>query len=242
MNDLRKCTAEFIGTFYLCFVGISAIICTHPPISKEYGLLGIALAHGLALSVVVCAFGGLSGAHFNPAITLGMIATRKICPFLAIKYIFSQLSGATLAAFICKSVFDTGAVQMAKLGIPLPGEGVETVTVLLIEFLLTFLLMTAIFGVAMDPRGKAVSIGGFAIGLTVTSNILAADSLTGASMNPARSLGPALILGHWEHHGLYWIAPIAGSIAAALLYDRFLLPTDDRPANDENSSDEEAAS
>ena len=241
VENLRKCVAEAIGTFYFCFAGIASLICIEAPINMDYGLLGVALAHGLALSVAVCTFGGLSGAHFNPAVTCGMLVTRRICPFLAIKYILSQLAGATLAALVCKTAFDAAAVGSAKLGIPLPAEGVDTGIVLLIEFVCTFLLVTAIFGVAVDERGKAVSIGGFAIGLTVTFNILAAGALTGASMNPARSLGPALVHGHWEHHALYWIAPIAGAIVAALLCDRFLLKEDATPATDQGSGGEEAA-
>ncbi len=254
MNDMRKCVAEAIGTFYLCFAGIAAILCTQPDIGADYGLLGIALAHGLALSIAVCTFGGLSGAHFNPAVTCGMLVTKRIDLPLAIKYILAQLTGATLAAAICKLGFDAGAVKTANLGIPLPAAGVDTSTVLLIEFVCSFLLVISIFGVAVDERGKAVSIGGFAIGLTVTFNILAAGEITGASMNPARSFGPALVQADFQQHLLYWIAPVAGSIAAALLYDRFLLKEDEalaplpqetvghvEAAADQASSGEEAA-
>ena len=100
---------------------------------------------------------------------------------------------------------------------------VSTSVVLLVEFILTFLLVTAVFGTAVDERGKAVKIGGFAIGLTVTMDILAGGAVTGASMNPARSFGPALIQGHWDLHWCYWVAPIAGAVVAAMVYHHLIL-------------------
>jgi len=230
MKEIRQCIAEAIGTFFLCFAGISAILCNNAAIGSGAGIVGIALAHGLALSVAVNAFGGLSGAHFNPAVTLGMLTTRRIGAGLAIGYIVSQLIGATIAALICKSVFPADVVTAEKLGIPLPGKPFDGQIgiVLLVEFVLTFLLITAIFGTAVDERGKAVKIGGFGIGLTVTFDILAGGAITGASMNPARSFGPAILQGmvfdgiHW----CYWVAPIAGAVAGALLYHNVLLPDD----------------
>jgi aquaporin Z len=178
----------------------------------------------LALSVAVNAFGGISGAHFNPAVTIGMLATGRIKPPLAGAYIAAQLLGATLAALVCQGVFPAEAVDGAKLGIPLPGgQWVTTPVLLTVEFVLTFLLMTAIFGTAVDQRGQAVKIGGFGIGFAVTFDILAGGPITGASMNPARSFGPALIYGHFDLHLLYWIAPIVGAVAAALLYQHVLL-------------------
>ena len=228
MKETKQCVAEFIGTFYLCFAGIAAILSTQSPINSGAGIVGIALAHGLALSIAISAFGGLSGGHFNPAVTMGMLATGRIKVPLAVSYIAAQLLGATFAAYICKSVFPETAVNSAKLGIPLPGAWVDgdIVTVLLVEFVATFLLVTSVFGIAVDERGKAVKIGAFAIGLTVTFDILAAGAVTGASMNPARSFGPALLMRHWDFHWCYWVAPIAGGVSAALLYHHFLLPED----------------
>src|SRR4029450_13744004 len=102
-------------------------------------------------------------------------------------------------------------------------------TVLLVEFILTFLLITSVFGTAVDDRGKTVKIGAFGIGLTVAIDILAGGPITGASMNPARSFGPALIMGHWEWHWLYWVAPVLGGISAALFYHAFLLVAPEEP-------------
>ena len=229
MTTLRVLAAEALGTFYLCFAGIAAILCTQPPINAGGGLVAIALAHGLALSIAVNNFGGISGAHFNPAVTLGMLVTGRIKPALAILYIVAQLLGASIAALTCRDVFPMEAINAGMLGIPLPAAWASTGTIFCVEFVLTFLLVTSIFGTAIDERGKTVKIGGFGIGLTVAFDILAGGPITGASMNPARSFGPALVMGHWEWHWLYWVAPVLGGMAAALFYHAFLLVTPDEP-------------
>jgi aquaporin Z len=229
MTTLRVLAAEALGTFYLCFAGIAAILCTQPPINAGGGLVAIALAHGLALSIAVNNFGGISGAHFNPAVTLGMLVTGRIKPALAILYIVAQLLGASIAALTCRDVFPMEAINAGMLGIPLPAAWASTGTIFCVEFVLTFLLVTSIFGTAIDERGKTVKIGGFGIGLTVAFDILAGGPITGASMNPARSFGPALVMGHWEWHWLYWVAPVLGGMAAALFYHAFLLITPDKP-------------
>jgi MIP family channel proteins len=215
--------AEFIGTFFLCFAGIAAILGGTPAVGSGIGLVGIALAHGLALSVGVATFGGVSGAHFNPAVTVAFLAVGRIPPLTAGLYVIAQLAGATVAALICQAVFPAAAVAQANLGIPLPASWATTGTVLTVEFVLTFLLIIAIAGVAVETRGQGVKIGGFAIGLTVTFDILAGGPVTGASMNPARSFGPALVQGFWQWHWAYWVAPIAGAVVGALVYDRLIL-------------------
>jgi MIP family channel proteins len=216
--------AEAIGTFFLCFAGIGAIVSTSEPISSGAGLVGIALAHGLALSVAVSIFAGISGSHFNPAVTVGMLSTGRIEPPKAVLYIVAQLIGATVAALMCKMIYDPAAVLDAQLGIPLPPRtGVSVSVVLMTEFILTFLLMIAIFGTAVDERAPGMKLGGFAIGLTVAFDILAAGKITGASMNPARSFGPALIQGNFDWHWCYWVAPIAGAVVAAQFYQNVLL-------------------
>jgi MIP family channel proteins len=221
--SLRAPLAEFIGTFFLCFAGIAAILSNTPAVGGGLGIVGIALAHGLALSVAVNAFGGVSGAHFNPAVTTGMLVTGRISAPNAAIYVVAQCLGAVAAAAICKAAFPVDAVSAANLGIPLPAAWATTGVVLGVEFILTFLLMTAIFGTAVDERGKAVKIGAFGIGLTVTFDILAGGAVTGASMNPARSFGPALVQGYWAWHGFYWLAPIAGAVVAALVYEHLIL-------------------
>jgi MIP family channel proteins len=223
MSKMSAAVAEFVGTFFLCFAGIAAILGGTAAVGSNIGLVGIALAHGLALSVAVATFGGVSGAHFNPAVTVGMLATGRIAAPNAAVYVIAQLAGATAAALICRAAFPEAAVSQANLGIPLPAAWATTPTVLIVEFVLTFLLVTAIFGAAVDTRGQAVKIGAFAIGLTVTFDILAGGPVTGASMNPARSFGPALVQGFWDWHWAYWAAPIAGAVSGAVVYDRIIL-------------------
>src|SRR5215471_16033960 len=140
MANSKVLLAEALGTFYLCFAGIAAIICTGAQINDGGGLVAIALAHGLALSIAVNNFGGISGAHFNPAVTLAMVVTRRITPALAMLYIAAQLFGATIAALMCRGVFPAEAVNAAMLGIPLPAGWASTGTVLSVEIVLTFLL------------------------------------------------------------------------------------------------------
>lgn len=223
MKMFRPCLAEFLGTFYLCFAGIAAILSNTQAVGGMSGLLGIALAHGIALSVAVNVFGGESGAHFNPAVTAGFLVTGRIKPDLAVAYVIAQLAGATTAAGVCRVIFPAEAVAATTLGLPLPAPWASTGVILLAEFVMTYLLMTSIYGTAVDDRGRAVKIGGFGIGLTVAFDILAGGAVTGASMNPARSFGPALEMMHWEWHWAYWVAPIAGACAAALVYDHVLL-------------------
>src|SRR4051794_21903285 len=118
MTTTRVMLAELIGTFFLCFAGIAAIISTGAPIESGAGLVGVALAHGLALSIAVSIFGGVSGAHVNPAVTIGMLVTGRIRGDRAVQYILAQLAGAALAAWACKCFFPVDAVNAANLGIP----------------------------------------------------------------------------------------------------------------------------
>jgi len=222
MKTFRPCLAEFLGTFYLCFPGIAAILATKG-LDPAASLVVIALAHGLGLSLAISNFGGISGAHVNPAVTFGFLVTRRITPGLAGAYIVSQLLAATTAAGICRTIFPVDVVAAQHLGLPLPAPWASTGVVLGTEFVLTYLLMTSVFGTAVDERGRNVKIAGFGIGLTVAFDILAGGAVTGASMNPARSFGPALELMDFQWHWAYWIAPVAGACAAALVYEHVLL-------------------
>src|SRR3954469_5976658 len=234
MYTFKQLLAEAIGTFFLCFAGIGAIVATSEPINSGAGLVGIALAHGIALSIAVSIFAGIGGAHFNPAVTIGFLSTGRIAAPLAAMYILAQLVGATLAAAACNAIYPAAAVDAAKLGIPLPSEWVTTPILLLTEFILTFLLMSAIYGTAVDERAAPMKLGGFGIGLAVTFDILAAGTVTGASMNPARSFGPAFVpscgqkQSYFDWHWCYWAAPIAGAVAAAIIYEHVLLEADEK--------------
>src|SRR6266545_3026785 len=182
----RRAVAEFVGTFTLIFVGGGA------GIAAGSDIVAVALANGLAIGIMVTNLGHISGGHFNPAITLGFLATRRIAPSLAAVYWAAQIAGAIAAAAILRGLFPDrvfeGAVpHVASIEFFDAGKG------LVVEIVLTFFLVWAVFATAVDPRGAFKSIAGLAIGLTITIDILAAGPFTGAAMNPARAFGPQLV-------------------------------------------------
>ncbi len=219
----RACIAEAIGTFGLCFIGAGSIV-LNAKTGGAVGLIGIALAHGLILSVMISALGGVSGGHFNPAVTVGFLVTKKQDVGTGISYIISQLIGGTVAGLLLRAIFAAEVWQKVNLGTPMLGEGVSFGTGVLIEIVLTFFLVTAIWGTAVDDRKP--DIGGFGIGLTIAADILMGGPLTGASMNPARTFGPALAGGGFDNHLVYWIGPIIGAVIAAVLYNSILIKKD----------------
>ena len=212
----RQAIAEFIGTFALIFIGAGAIV-ADKVMGGTVGLTGIALAHGLAIATMVSALGAVSGGHFNPAVTFGFLVTRRIAVSSAAVYVAAQLLGAVVAAAILKGTAPAAAVAAVSLGTPALGNGTAFATGVVIEAVLTFFLVTAVFGTAVDPR--APKIGGFGIGLVVAMDIFMGGPLTGAAMNPARAFGPALVQGFWSDHLVYWIGPLLGGGVAALVYE-----------------------
>ena len=219
---LKQCVAELIGTFALIFIGVGAIYNNTP--ANGVGLLGVALAHGLTIAVMVSATGGISGGHLNPAVTFGLHAGGLIDLPKTIAYWVSQLLGASLAGFLLVSLLgnanQTGA-QIVANGTPDLASGISTGQGIVIEAVLTFFLVFVVYGSAVDSR--APKIGGLAIGLTVALDILFGGPLTGAAMNPARTFGPALASGHWANHSVYWIGPLFGGGTAGMIYGRFLM-------------------
>ena len=222
----RHFIAEFIGTFALVFVGGAAIIIGNA--TGAPSLVAVALAHGLVLSVMVSAFMRISG-NFNPAVTFGLLLTGRIEAMMAALYWVAQLSGAVAAAYVLKTHLPEAAGVATKLGGQSLATGVSFGQGVGLEIIATFFLVMAIFGTAVDP--KAPRVGGFAIGLTVAADILAIDPMTGASMNPARSFGPALVSGSFEGHAVYWIGPLIGASIAALLYEHVFIRREPEPAD-----------
>jgi aquaporin TIP len=216
-DALRRCVAEFIGAFTLIFAGAASLIML-AGVGTGIGVVGVALAHGLAIAVMVSALGHISGGHFNPAITFGFLITRRMQPSLAGAYWVSQFAGATVAALLLKALFPTTQVNAAKLGAPTV-NAVSAGAALGIEAILTFFLVWVVFATAADPRGTFKAIAGLAIGLTITMDILAAGPLTGAAMNPARAFGPELVQGVWSNWWVWYAGPIVGGAVAALLYE-----------------------
>lgn len=226
-DSWRHFAAEFIGIFALVFVGGASIMASAMS-QNTNGLVVAAIAHGVILAIMVTATMRISG-HLNPAVTLGFLATRRIEPMMAMVYIVAQLLGAAVAAWALKAVFPAEIATATRLGGQSVAIELSASQAILCEFLATFFLTFVVFGTAVDPA--APKVGGFAIGLTVTADILAIGPLTGASMNPARSFGPAVVSGVLEGQAIYWIGPILGSVAAALLYDRLFLRRGKEPVD-----------
>lgn len=221
----RHFAAEFIGTFALVFVGGAAII-TSPAVAAQNSIIDIAFAHGLILAIMVTATMRISG-HLNPAVTAGFLVTGRIEAMMAIVYWIAQILAAIVAAYALKALYPETAVTLARVGGQSISSDVTLLQAIALEFIATFFLVFVVFGTAVDPRGPRV--GGFAIGLTVTAGILAIGPLTGGSMNPARSFGPAVVSHIFEGQLVYWVGPLLGGIAAALLYDRLFLPRELEP-------------
>jgi MIP family channel proteins len=217
-NWWKPCLAEFVGAFALTFVGAGAIVAT-----QGSNLVGIAFAHGLTIAVMVIAVGHISGGHFNPAVTIAMLFTKKISVPLGLLYIIAQLLGSIFGAFLLVSSFPENIYSTVALGTPMVSPAITVPNALVIEAVLTFFLVFVIFGAAIDGRNHMKAIAGLAIGLTVTLDILMGGPLTGAAMNPARAFGTALLSGTWTNHLIYWFGPIIGGIIAGLVYDNAFL-------------------
>ena len=221
--------AELVGTFILVFggtaVAVGAIL-SRPTAGAAYDSLAIALAFGLALAIVVAATGHVSGAHVNPAVTLGMAAAKKFPWNYTRIYIVAQLVGAVLAALATWVTFGgAGARSEAKLAATYPAQGVGDLQAFLLEILITFILVFVVMSVATDERAPA-AIAPIAVGFALAVGVFIAGPVTGGSVNPTRSLGPMLVAGDLTSVWLYILGPIIGGVLAALLYDRFMAQTE----------------
>lgn len=211
--------AEFFGTFTLIFVGVCAIAANELT-GGALGLTGIALAHGLAIAVMATATGAASGGHLNPAVSLGLVVGGKMDVGTMIQYWVAQCLGATAGAVCAKLTYAATTLTSVGLGTPAPGKDVSSVQVLVAEIVTTFFLVFVVFGSAVDKR--APKMGALFIGLTVALDILAVGPISGAAMNPARHLGPALFSGGIGNAWMYWLGPCVGAALAALVYSRVL--------------------
>src|SRR3954468_24821106 len=215
MDIVRRLIAEFIGTFALVFVGVASI--TVPAPHKT--LLAIALAFGLIVAVIVSATLHISGGQINPAVSIALFVTGKMTWHDTLFYVLTQLLAAVAAAGVLQLMFGGYATFN---GTPVPTAPFTPMKALVMEIILTFILVFVIFGVAVDKRGPNV-VAGLLIGITVTLDILIGGAYTGASMNPARSFGPALIGRQWDAWWVYWVGPIVGGILAGVIYNTFFL-------------------
>jgi len=221
--------AELVGTFLFFFVGIGAIgalafVNPNNPVDPAASLVVLALAHGLALAVLVSALGAVSGAHFNPAVTFAVWVAGQMPWRRGLAYVLAQLIGGMLAAWLAWAVIPSETFR-ANLGIPRLFGDVTPLAGMTIEAVLTAVLLLAVFGTAIDPR--APKTGGLAIGLAVAADILIGGALTGAAMNPARWFGPAAVTWNWDNSYVWVVGPLVGAGIAALLYRYLFLPEAD---------------
>ncbi len=231
---VRRGVAEFIGTFTLVFIGAGAVM-----LGGAAGLVGIAFAHGLALALMITAFGHISGGHFNPAVTLGVLVTRRIASALAGVYWLMQFTGAVVASLLLWWIFPAEAITPAHLGAPVLNDLIGSGAGFAMEAIMTFFLVIAVFATAVDDRGAFKAVAGFGIGLVLTMDILCGGPLTGAAMNPARAFGPELVNNFWESYTwIYYAGPAVGGVLAAVLYEllylqpKMRLPLPGRPGAD----------
>ena len=203
---MNKLAAEFFGTFALVFAGTGAIVINNLT-GGAVTHLGIALTFGLVVLAMIYTVGDVSGAHLNPAVTLGFFAARRCGLATVLSYISSQLLGATAASLLLRFLFP----QNETLGITLPAGSVAQSFVL--EIVLTFILMWVILSVSTGAKEKGITAG-IAVGSVIGLEAMFAGPISGASMNPARSFGPALVSLHFEDLWIYLVAPVLGALAA----------------------------
>jgi len=221
---LRPLTAEFVGTLLFVFLGVGSVVAlvANGPTTGSIGPLGVALAHGVGMAIIVSMTMSISGGHINPAVTVGLWIANRFEGQLVWPYILAQVLGAVVGAALVKAVLPSLAVGIALVGTPRLASEVTFMQGVWIEALLTFFLVSAVFGTAVSSQ--APKIAGFGIGLAIFVDALVGGSLTGAVMNPARAIGPALVAWQWNAHAVYWIGPMIGAGVAGALWKAVLLP------------------
>jgi len=221
-NIGRRFLAELVGTFAFVLVGAGCLIAVR---GGQKDLVAIALAHGLALAVAVSATAHISGGHINPAVTVGVWVARRIHGGAAILYIIAQLLGSFIAAGILLLLLP----GLGNYGVPEISPNIAFWPAVLTEAVLTFILVFTFFATLIDPKAPR-GIGGFAVGAVLAAAILVGGPLSGAALNPARVLGPAIVSNLWAGHGVYWLGPLVGGILAGALYASMYLPEPEQPA------------
>ena len=220
---LRRAGAEGVGTYFLVLIGPGASM-VNAFSGGAVTHVGVALAFAFVVIALIHALGHVSGAHINPAVTIAFWASRRFPASQVLAYVAAQCAGAVAASLTLRAILG----PVGALGATVPTLSVRAAFAT--EWLLSFILMFVIIAVATDER-VADGFAALAIGLTVGFCALVGGPLTGASMNPARSLGPALAGGPWTAHWIYWLAPGTGMVAAVLVYELF------RPAGPPEAGD-----
>jgi len=219
----QKLLAEFIGTFTVVFITVGSICADQYLRAQSLSHLGIlaeAAAYGIAASVMVAALAQLSGAHFNPAITAGFWVTKRMGTLQAILYCVAQMVGAMAAAYILARLLPESIWRPVGLGATDLVTDFTRMQAMLLEGLGTFFVVFVFFAGTQQTSGSTSPYAGIGVGLTIAMDVLVLQPFTGASMNPARSFGPALVAHHWVNHGVYWVGPLFGGVVGAFAYDR----------------------
>ncbi len=221
MNAYKKYIAELVGTFALVFIAAGSV-CADFYLRRSggqgLGLLGISIAFGVVVIAIIYVTSYISGSHVNPAVTISFWITKRMDPNTAIMYIISQIAGAALAGLALRTLFPD-ALKTVYLGTCILSSGVSVTRGILMEFIISFLLVFTIYGTLVDRRASA-GFAGIAIGLVVLFGSMIGGTISGGAMNPVRAFGPAIASGQFTHHYVWWIGPILGGIAAAVLYDK----------------------
>jgi len=217
---VRRSIAEAVGVFGFVFLGCASTISNFFP-GARYDTLGVALVHAAALGLFITATLGISGGHLNPAVTLGLLSGKRIEPKAAGAYIVAQLLGAVLAAFVVKSVFPEAMMRTSTLGTPTIANTVTFGQAMALEAIGAFVLVSAVYGTIVAQERPV--LGGFGVGIALLAIVLVVGPLTGATVNPARAFGPALVSGTWVAQAIWWVGPIVGGLVAAQLWERVLL-------------------
>lgn len=218
-NTPQKLTAEFLGTFALAFFGAGAICANQFLHGTGSGLLGEALAEGLAAAILYTVFARVSGGHFNPAVTIGFWVTKRINTLEVLGYWVAQIAGAIAATYSVRWIVPDDPWRASLGGTPQLVADFMRLPAMGLEAILTFFLVLVFFAGVSGEDSERRPQAGWAAGLVYTAGILVAGPLTGGALNPARAFGPALVSSHWNSQGIYWVGPLAGGFLAGLIYD-----------------------
>jgi MIP family channel proteins len=229
----QKLLAELVGTFAVVLVSAGAV-CADAYLRSTLrgsglGPLGLALFYGAAYAAGVAALGRVSGAHFNPAVTIGHWVTRRIGPFDTVTYFAAQLTGACAAGYLLRAAVPQSVASAAMLGTPDLAAGITRGPAMLIEAAMTFALVFALWATVVDRVVRRYWLAALAAGAVITAAVYLGGPYTGGAMNPARAFGPALAAHEWAYQPIYWIGPLAGGVAAASLYDLLFHRTHAQP-------------
>jgi MIP family channel proteins len=225
---LKAAFAEFVATALLVFIGIGAVAVA----AAGGGILGVALAFGLAYALLVAATIGISGGHINPAVSFAMLVTGRITIMRGVLYVAAQLIGAVVGMLLLHAFLIDELIDSTGAGGNLINDQVVTssMSAMGLEAVGTFILVWTVFAVAVTPRGNSGAIAPLFIGLAVLVVHLVLVPLTGAGINPARTFGPALVNGEWDDHWVFWVGPLVGAAIAGISYYVLYLWEDERPA------------